>query len=188
MTRIIAGTAGGTRIEAPPGSGTRPTGDRVREALFSRLDHLDAIEGAVVLDLFAGSGALGLEAASRGAARVVLVESAVAAARIVARNIATCGLSGARVVRSPVERYVGGSPAEPADLVLADPPYDYPTTSLEAVLERLVVGGWLAPGALVVLERSKRSPIPVWPEALIPDPEKIYGETLLWFARTKRDA
>lgn len=159
----------------------------MREALFSRLDHLDAIRGAVVLDLFAGSGALGLEAASRGAARVVFVESAGSVARLVARNIATCGALGTRVVRSPVERYLGTRPDEPADLVLADPPYDYPSTGLEAVFERLVSGGWLAPGALVVCERSKRSPVPGWPEGLVPQTERAYGETLLWFARAERD-
>lgn len=157
----------------------------MREALFSRLEHLDAIQGAVVLDLFAGSGALGLEAASRGAARVVFVESAGPVARLVARNIAACGALGTRVVRSPVERYLSARPDETADLVLADPPYDYPTTSLEVVCERLVSGGWLAPGAVVVCERSKRSPAPVWPGGLVLETEKTYGETVLWFARAE---
>ncbi|WP_168583564.1 16S rRNA (guanine(966)-N(2))-methyltransferase RsmD [Gephyromycinifex aptenodytis] len=185
MTRIIAGNAGGTRIDTPPGAATRPTSDRVREALFSRLEHLDALEGRVVLDLFAGSGALGLEAASRGASRVQLVESAGVAARVVLRNIAACRAANARVVRIPVERYLDGKPEQPADLVLADPPYDYPTPQLEGLLARLVRGGWLAPDALIVLERSKRSVAPQWPAGLRSQGEKTYGETMLWFARAE---
>ena len=97
MTRIISGLAGGRRIRTPPGIGTRPTSDRVREALFSRLEHLDVVNGANVLDLYAGSGALGLEAASRGAASVLLVESDRAAAAVVRRNIADLGMPGVSV-------------------------------------------------------------------------------------------
>src|SRR3954451_21444455 len=126
MTRIIAGSAGGRRIETPKGSDTRPTSDRVREALFGALDARGAVAGAVVLDLFAGSGALGLEAASRGASSVVLVESAREAAAVARRNAVTLGLDGVRGVQAPVQRYLATgahSPAvPPADLALLDPP------------------------------------------------------------------
>lgn len=188
MTRIIAGIAGGSRIDAPPGASTRPTTDRVREALFSRLDHLDEIEDAVVLDLYAGSGALGLEAASRGAARVVLVESAPAVARVAARNAASLRLAGVDVVRARVERHLAGAAPAAAHLVFADPPYDLDDDELAGVLLRLVDGGWVAPGGLVVVERSKRSPEPAWPRGLTCENAKTYGETVLWFARAQEDA
>ena len=128
MTRIISGRAGGRRIQAPPGSATRPTSDRVREALFSRLEHLDVLQGARVLDLYAGSGALGLEAASRGAAAVVLVEQARPAAAVIRRNAASLAdvLPGVHVRAEPVERALAAAPQpqDRFDLVLLDPPYD----------------------------------------------------------------
>ena len=214
MTRIIAGASGGRRLLTPPGVGTRPTSDRVREALFSRLEHLDAIEGSVVLDLYAGSGALGLEALSRGASRVVLVEAARRAAGVARRNAIAMsrdagrarrardaerdeggaaqrvGFEFASVVADRVERYLRGMPEERFDLVFIDPPYDLSPSALSDVLAGL--GGWLEPDALVVLERSTRTPEPTWPTSdtgvLAPIGDRRYGETRLWFARAVRAA
>jgi 16S rRNA (guanine966-N2)-methyltransferase len=187
MTRIISGLAGGRRIHTPPGSGTRPTSDRVREALFSRLEHLDVVHRANVLDLYAGSGALGLEAASRGAASVLLVESDWAAVAVIRRNIADLGLPGVSVgVRADtVERALLSGPASVkarCDLVLADPPYDVTEEALGDVLTLLVTHGWLSADALVVVERSARSPEPRWPQGLDGAGERRYGETKMWFA------
>ena len=186
MTRIISGRAGGRRIQAPPGSATRPTSDRVREALFSRLEHLDVLQGARVLDLYAGSGALGLEAASRGAAAVVLVEQARPAAAVIRRNAASLAdvLHGVRVRAESVERALAAAPQpqDRFDLVLLDPPYDVTEDELAAVLRALVEGAWLRPDALVVVERSARSPEPRWPDGLSATVERRYGETTMWFA------
>ena len=186
MTRIISGRAGGRRIQAPPGSATRPTSDRVREALFSRLEHLDVLQGARVLDLYAGSGALGLEAASRGAAAVVLVEQARPAAAVIRRNAASLAdvLPGVRVRAESVERALAAAPQpqDRFDLVLLDPPYDVTEDELAAVLRALVEGAWLQPEALVVVERSSRSPEPRWPAGLDAAGERRYGETKMWFA------
>ena len=185
MTRIISGLAGGRRIHTPTGSGTRPTSDRVREALFSRLEHLDVVHHAKVLDLYAGSGALGLEAASRGATSVLLVESDRAAAAVVRKNIAELGLPGVSVRAETVEgALVFGPPSDEArcDLVLADPPYDVTEEALADVLMLLVTHGWLSDDALVVVERSARSPEPRWPQGLDGAGERRYGDTKMWFA------
>ena len=178
MTRIVAGTAGGRTLEVPAG-GTRPTSDRVREALFSRLEHAGVIEGARVLDLYAGSGALGLEAASRGASEVVLVDSAKAAAAVCRRNAAALGLP-ARVVARRVEAYLADPPAAPVDLALLDPPYDTGEDDLAGVLGGLTAH--LAPGAVVVVERSIRNAEPRWPPGITRTGDRRYGETVLWFA------
>ncbi len=163
---------------------TRPTSDRVREALFSRLEHRGLLVDKHVLDLYAGSGALGLEAASRGASRVLLVESDRKAAKVIARNIETVGAAGVRVVTDTVERVLRAGP--PAgirvDLVFLDPPYDISEAALTEVLGALVEHGWLAPDAFVVVERSTRSPQPSWPAGLELSGEKRYGETAVWFA------
>lgn len=184
MTRIISGAAGGRRIQTPAGSGTRPTSDRVREALFSRLEHLDVLTGARVLDLYAGSGALGLEAASRGAASVLLVESDRGAAAVARGNAAVVARGGVVVRTDSVERtLVAGPPSDGVmDLVLVDPPYDLPEDDLADVLRLLVLHGWLARGALVVVERSSRTPEPRWAEGLEASGERRYGETRVWFA------
>ena len=184
MTRIIAGVAGGRSLRTPPGSGTRPTSDRVREALFSALDARDAVRGSRVLDLYAGSGALGLEAASRGAASVVLVETDRRAADVIGRNAADLGLAGVRVVRSTGGAALAADPgpSDAADLVLVDPPYEVDEVALAAVLRRLAAG-WLAPGGLVVVERSTRSPEPAWPPGVErAGKARKYGETTVWFA------
>lgn len=182
MTRIVAGTAGGQRLQVPA-QGTRPTSERVREALFSHLDHLGFTDGTRVLDLYAGSGALGLEALSRGAAQAVLVESARAAIAACRANAASTRLAGQVQIRGvSVLRYLAaGPPAEPFDLVLCDPPYADETT--DEVLAALTAPGWLAEDALVLVERDARSTPPLWPAAWQAQPARRYGETVLHLAR-----
>jgi 16S rRNA (guanine966-N2)-methyltransferase len=182
VTRIVGGTAGGRRLEVPKGEQTRPTSEMVREALFGSLDARGAVRGARVLDLFAGSGALGLEAASRGAADVVLVDASRQAALVARRNVATVGLPRAAVVLSSVDRYLAGSPPAPMHLVLVDPPYGIGEDVVAATLTSLVSRGWLAEGALVVVERSSRSLEPRWPDGLERMAVRRYGETTLWTA------
>ncbi|MDP3969605.1 MAG: 16S rRNA (guanine(966)-N(2))-methyltransferase RsmD [Nocardioides sp.] len=184
MTRIIGGTAGGRRLRTPPGSTTRPTSDRVREALFSALEaSLGGWEGLRVLDLYAGTGAVGLEALSRGAAVATFVEHDRRAAQVLRQNVASLALPGGEVVVGSVSRVVGVPAREPYDLVFADPPYPLAEDDLAGVLAALVTGAWLAPDAVVVVERSGRSPAPRLPEGIAPDRRKDYGETSLWYGR-----
>ena len=186
MTRIISGAAGGLRLRTPPGTATRPTSDRVREALFSRLNHEDVLAGARVLDLYAGSGALGLEAASRGAGHVLLVESDRATAEVIRANaalLARAGVSAPLQVRGArVERVLATAAPQPYDVVLADPPYPTSEDTVAQVLAALVTNDWLSEGALVVVERSTRSPQPRWPDGLGQVDSRRYGETTIWFA------
>jgi 16S rRNA (guanine966-N2)-methyltransferase len=184
VTRVISGVAGGRRLQTPGGARTRPTSDRVREALFSRLEHLDVLAGARVLDLYAGSGALGLVAASRGAASVLLVDADRAAAKVARGNAAVVALPGVVVREDTVERVLLAGPGGggPVGLVFLDPPYDLSEEALADVLALLVGHRWLAPDALVVVERSTRSPEPRWPRGLAPAGERRYGETRMWFA------
>ncbi len=187
MTRIIAGAAGGRRIETPKGSDTRPTSERVREALFGALDARGVLHGAVVLDLFAGSGALGLEAASRGAADVVLVDSSRQAADVARRNAAGLGLDAVRVVHAPVLRFLTAHREDhhrPADLALLDPPYVVGEDELVHVL-RALDAGHLAVGAVVVVERDARSPEPRWPAGWAGEGRRRYGDTALWTATAR---
>jgi len=188
MTRIVAGRFGGRTLQVPP-KGTRPTSDRVREAIFSRLDHLDVLDDARVLDLYAGSGALGLEAASRGASEIVLVDANRRAADVARGNVAALGLQReARVVADSAERFAagaapaGGAAARGFDVVFLDPPYDLAEDALTAVLAHLAAPGVLAADAVVVVERSTRSPEPVWPAGLAPFARKDYGETAVHYA------
>lgn len=179
MTRIIAGTYGGRRLEAPPGDSTRPTTDRVREALFSSLQsEFGSLEGLRVLDLFAGSGAIGLEAASRGAAHVDLVENDRRAAQSISANIAELGCQVARVKVQPVERFVQSPPAAPYDLIFLDPPYSSAREALEELL--IAVSTWLSEDGLIVVERSRRDDF-VWPSPLQGVRDKKYGDTILWY-------
>jgi 16S rRNA (guanine966-N2)-methyltransferase len=183
--RIVAGLAKGRRLAAPA-DGTRPTSDRARESLFNSLATMLDLAGARVLDLFAGTGAVGLEAMSRGAAAAVFVESDRAAAEVLRRNVDTVGLPGATIVRRPVAAFLGGAPDAPFDLVFADPPYALPDADLTGVLTALGERGWLAPDAVVVVERSSRSAGPPWPEAFItPVRERRYGEGTLWYGRRR---
>ena len=177
MTRIVAGAAGGRQL-AVPKRGTRPTSDRVREALFSAVEAALDLDGTRVLDLYAGSGALGLEALSRGAATAMLVESDSNAVAVLRKNIAAVGLPGAVVRPGSVAAALAQAPEEPFDLVLADPPYALdPSADLAAL-----VRGWLAPGAVVVLERARRSGPPDWPSPLVPGRIRRYGDTELHWA------
>lgn len=182
MTRIVAGTVGGRRLAVPPGTGTRPTSDRAREAMFGTLSALLDLTGARVLDLFAGSGAVGLEAVSRGAAEALLVESDARAAATARDNAAALGLTGRVTVRRDrVERVLAGEP-DPYELVFADPPYALADGDLAALLRRLTAG-WLAAGAVLAVERSSRGAGPSWPEGVEALKERRYGEGTLWYGR-----
>ena len=182
MTRLIAGVAGGRRLKVPR-TGVRPTGDRAREALFNSLGTLVDLPGAAVLDLYAGSGALGLEALSRGAASVVFVESGGGVLPVLKENLAAVGLPGGRVVAGSVPTVVGGRPPAAFDLVLADPPYATSVEEVYGVLRALVDGGWLAPDAVVVVERSSRERAWEWPTPLAGLRERRYGEAVLRYGR-----
>jgi 16S rRNA (guanine966-N2)-methyltransferase len=183
VTRLIAGLAGGRRLKVPP-AGVRPTGDRAREGLFNSLGSLLDLPGATVLDLYAGSGALGLEALSRGAAAVTFVENSPRVLPVLEANVAAVGLPGARVVRGSVPAVVSGPAPAAADLVLADPPYATPTAEVLEVLRSLSRRGWLAPGAVVVVERSSREVGWEWPTPLAGLRERRYGEALLRYGRS----
>lgn len=176
MTRIIAGAAGGRRLQVPP-AGTRPTSDRVREALFSAIGARMDLDGTRVLDLYAGSGAFALEALSRGAASAVLVESERKTAAVIRANIAAVALSEAQVRVGSVARVLAGGASGAFDLVFADPPYEMPTETVAADLTALIVHGWLAPDALIVLERSVRAPEMGWPSGYAVARPRRYGET-----------
>jgi 16S rRNA (guanine966-N2)-methyltransferase len=183
VTRIIAGAAGGRRLSVPPGNGTRPTSDRAREGLFaSVMSEFGAFKGLRVLDLYAGSGALGLEALSRGAARVLLVESDPRAAAVIKANVKVVDRPGATVATDRVERLLARPQAEPGyDLVIADPPYAVTGNAIREVLELLVNGGWLADGALVVVERATRSGPVDWPPGYDQGKSRRYGEATFWY-------
>lgn len=184
MTRIVAGVLGGRRLAVPGGRGTRPTSDRVREALFGALDALLDLDGARVADLYAGSGAIGLEALSRGAAHALFVESDARAVAVLRRNVTELDVgAAARVAATPVRRVLAEPPGEPYDLVFADPPYDLAGDELAQVLAALVGGGWLAEDAVLVLERSSRSPEPAWVPGTTGTRSRRYGETTLWYGR-----
>ncbi|MGC1209167.1 MAG: 16S rRNA (guanine(966)-N(2))-methyltransferase RsmD [Ornithinimicrobium sp.] len=180
MTRIIAGSAGGRSLSTPKGSRTRPTTDRVREAMFSRLESLIEFGDAQVLDLYAGSGALGLESASRGAVAVLCVESDKPTAGLIRRNASALRLRQVSVQCERVERVLRVGPDGTAyDLVLADPPYPLDDDAVATVLTLLIEGHWLRPDAVVMVERSSRSPGPRWPEGLKPQRSRAYGETTI---------
>ena len=177
MTRVISGRWGGRRLATPLGDGTRPTSDRVRESLFASLGSLlGGFDGLRVLDLFAGSGALGLEAVSRGAEHADLVESDARAARTISKNVADLG-AAARVHRLSAERFVASSTG-PWDLVLIDPPYAVATANVAAIVTALRPS--LNPGAVVVVERAGRDPFE-WPDGFSALRDKAYGETHLWY-------
>ena len=182
LVRIVAGSAGGRRIAVPAGTGTRPTSDRAREAMFSTLGGLVDLHGARVLDLYAGSGALGLEALSRGATAAVFVESDLGAARTIEANAAALGLRGADVRRESAQRFTGGeSGAAPYRLVLADPPYDLPAEVLRGQLDALAPR--LEAGAILVVERSARDADWVWPAPYEALRVRRYGSGALWYGR-----
>lgn len=181
MTRIIAGKYGGRQIKTPKGDGTRPTSDRVREALFSSLEsELGGFDGVLgVLDLFAGSGALGFEAMSRGASSVEFVESDRRAAEIIRENRALLGVRAARIQNMTVEAFLRKEIHGSYDLVFIDPPYALPTQAVAGIVAGV---NDLYPDALFVVERATRDPF-VWPEGVEGLRSKKYGETTLWYGR-----
>jgi 16S rRNA (guanine966-N2)-methyltransferase len=188
VSRIIAGAAGGLRLRSVPGAGTRPTTDRVKESLFARLEAWGMLRDARVLDLYAGSGALGCEAASRGAASVTLVERHAPAARVCRANAAVVHGALGRddvvgVQHGSVAAFLAGDSGGPWDLVLADPPYPLSEQELSAALAPLA--GRLGEGGVVVVERSSRSPEPGWPPGLVRFEHRRHGETTLWFAEAE---
>ena len=188
MPRIVSGTLGGRTIPGPPGKGTRPTSDKVREALFSRLEGWDALVDARVLDLYAGTGALSFEALSRGAEHALLVELHGPTAKQLRRTAADLGLAERTDIRigraAAVAAQLANQPATQPDshaatLVFLDPPYDVTTEALEQLL--LTLRPALADDAVVVIERSSRTRPVVWPEGWADDGSKGYGETVLQF-------
>lgn len=176
--RIVAGKAGGRRIDVPQ-KGTRPMSERVRESVFSALETLFDFPGARVLDLYSGSGSLGLEAWSRGAEHVTFVESDRNAARMLRQNAANVGLAGVRVEQVRAESFASGAPDEPYDLVLVDPPYAMEHEKLQALLNDLA--RWTAPEGLIILERQSRSPEPTWNPPLEPFRTRSYGGTVVYW-------
>ncbi|MFE2926278.1 16S rRNA (guanine(966)-N(2))-methyltransferase RsmD [Streptomyces goshikiensis] len=184
MTRVIAGSAGGRRLAVPPGTGTRPTSDRMREGLFSTWESLHGVEGARVLDLYAGSGAVGLESLSRGADRALLVEPDAKAAKAIRDNIEAVGLPGAEFRAGKAEQIVAAAAqGEPYDIVFLDPPYAVDHEELREILITLRSNGWLTEDALVTVERSTRSGAFPWPEGFEPLRSRKYGEGTLWYGR-----
>ncbi|OII60615.1 16S rRNA (guanine(966)-N(2))-methyltransferase RsmD [Streptomyces sp. CC53] len=185
MTRVIAGAAGGRRLAVPPGNGTRPTSDRAREGLFSTWESLLGTLGGIrVADLYAGSGAVGLEALSRGAAHALLVEADNRAARTVRENVRSLGLPGAEVRTGKAEQVVAGpAPAEPYDVVFLDPPYAVPDDDLREILLTLRREGWLADDAVVTVERSTRGGEFGWPDGFEALRARRYGEGTFWYGR-----
>lgn len=188
MPRIIAGAARGRRLTIPTGGGTRPTADRVREALFSTLEALHGrLVGSRILDLYAGSGAVGLEALSRGAVHATFVECAPPAVRALRANVATLGLPGAVVLPKRVEGLPGLPAPTPAyDVVYVDPPYAVSPARVGALLDTLAGRGWYARGAIVVVERAGRDGQFPWPAGWRPElPPRRYGEATLWYGRPR---
>ncbi|WP_430783973.1 16S rRNA (guanine(966)-N(2))-methyltransferase RsmD [Actinoplanes sp. G11-F43] len=185
MTRIIAGVHGGRRLSAPAGAHTRPTSDRVREAFFSALETMTDLPGARVADLYAGSGAIGLESLSRGADQALLVEADAKAARVIRDNIVTLKVGpAARLVTGKVLQVLADPPAGgPYDVVFADPPYALGDDEVDTVQRHLVTSGWLAEDAVVVFERSRRSGPMSWVDGLTGDRTRRYGDTTLWYGR-----
>ena len=186
MTRVIAGRARGRQLTVPRGRTTRPTGDRVREAMFAAAGSiLGSFAGVRVLDLYAGSGAAGLEALSRGAGHALLVEAGPRPAQAIRANLQTVGLDGGHLVRDRVERLLDrGLPPgeEPYDVLFADPPYALPGPGLTGVLAMAGTRGWLTAGALAIVERASRSEPLHWPDGYSPLQSRKYGEATLWYA------
>jgi 16S rRNA (guanine966-N2)-methyltransferase len=189
VSRIIAGSRRGRRITMPPGDRIRPTTDRVREALFSAMAAWAgtaaelaerSLAGLSFADLYAGSGAVGLEAASRGAGPVLLVERDPSTAQLAKGNAQALGLS-VEIATAAVEPMLRRPPVQPFDVVFADPPYELDTSIVSSQLEQLVTSRWVGPGSLIVVERSRRSPDLMWPAAAAKRWNRVYGETILSF-------
>ena len=186
MTRIISGRAGGTVLDVPP-KGTRPTSDRVRESLFGALESAGLLDDARVADLFAGSGALGLESLSRGASSADLVELSAPAAALIRKNaerVKGAGVTApARVHKAHVTTFLSASTLE-WDVVFLDPPYDLADDELTKALVALAPR--LHPDATVIVERAKRSAAPEWAAAgLEAERDRAYGDTTMWWGRPR---
>jgi 16S rRNA (guanine966-N2)-methyltransferase len=185
VARVIAGEAGGRRLAVPGGRETRPTSDRAREGLFATISSIvGSLAGARVLDLYAGSGAVGLEALSRGAGHVLLVEAGARAGRVIRANIESLGLPGAQVIVERTERVLARGPEDAGgryDVVFADPPYALDGEEVSAMLTALADRAWLAPGALVIVERATRSGPVRWPAGYVQDRARRYGEATFWY-------
>jgi 16S rRNA (guanine966-N2)-methyltransferase len=183
VARVIAGEAGGRRLAVPGGRDTRPTSDRAREGLFGTITSMvGSLAGAWVLDLYAGSGAVGLEALSRGAEHVLLIEHGARAASVIRENIEAIGLPGAVLAAGKVERVLARGPeGDRYDVVFADPPYALPEAGVSRVLSLLAGHGWLAPGALVIVERATRSGPLNWPAEFVSAKSRRYGEATFWY-------
>ncbi|OBB17621.1 16S rRNA (guanine(966)-N(2))-methyltransferase RsmD [Mycobacteriaceae bacterium 1482268.1] len=165
-----------------PPRGTRPTTDRVRESLFNVLTARVDLDGSSVLDLYAGSGALGLEALSRGAATALFVESDHRAAAMIGKNIETLGVTGARVHRGTVASVLAAGTDEPVDVVFADPPYEVSAAEVEEMLAAVVSGGWATDGTVAVVERGATGRELTWPQGWHPWPSRRYGDTRIELA------
>lgn len=168
----------------PVGRDTRPTSDRAREGLFSTVQSLlGSLDGCRVADLFAGSGAVGLEALSRGAGHALLVESHPKAVKVIRENVRVLGLPGAEVAADRVERVIARGTDQPYDLVFADPPYVMSDESVIELLEGLRDHGWLEVDALVAVERATRGKPLEWPDGFTPERDRKYGEATFWYGR-----
>ena len=187
MTRIIAGQARGRRLATPPGQGTRPTSDRAREGLFSALDaQLKGLHGIRVVDAYAGSGAVGLEALSRGAAAALLIESDRRAAEVIRGNLAQLGLPGGRIAVDRVEKLAAERcPDQPYDVLFLDPPYALEAAALATLITGFAEHGWLTAEALVCVERAARDPEWMWPEGFENLRARAYGEGMLWYGHRR---
>jgi 16S rRNA (guanine966-N2)-methyltransferase len=211
VARVIAGEAGGRRLAVPDGRETRPTSDRAREGLFATVASIvGPLTGTRVLDLYAGSGAVGLEALSRGAEHVLLVESGARATAVIRQNIEAIGLPGATLTADRVERVLARGPEHTArareqapaprgdrpdgaqdvhelpgggryDVAFADPPYAMTDAEISRVLSLLADEGWLVPEALVIVERATRSGPVRWPAGFVSDRARKYGEATFWY-------
>lgn len=185
--RVISGRFKGVAL-ATPKPGTRPTTDRTKEAIFSRLDAWGVLDDARVLDLFAGTGALGIEALSRGARELVAVEAAAPAAALIAKTLGELKRNrswesdmAAKVVKAKAEKYVAVPAAAPFDVIMIDPPYAFATEDCDRLLTDLAANGFAADGALIMLERSTRSEEPTAPEGWEISERRDYGETAVFY-------
>ena len=188
MTRIIAGSAKGRRLSVPA-KGTRPTSDRVRESLFNSLNsellaNNESWSSLAVLDLYAGTGALGIEAASRGAHTVLLVEKNRAAADVIRRNIEHVALPSVSLLAAGVNDLLHRNPPVSFNLVFADPPYDVSAASIAKLLSGLAESGWVAPDGIVVVERPSADQVDPMPAGWIDLSQRRYGDTTLWYGRS----
>ncbi|MET8974053.1 16S rRNA (guanine(966)-N(2))-methyltransferase RsmD [Streptomyces sp. NPDC004539] len=185
MTRVIAGTAGGRRLAVPPGTGTRPTSDRAREALMSTWESLlgGPLTGERVLDLYAGSGAVGLEALSRGASHTLLAEADPKAVRTIRENVKNLGLPGAEVRPGKAEQLIRTSPPAPYGIAFLDPPYAVTDHDLREILLTLRTERWLTHDAIVTVERSTRGGEFHWPAGFESVKTRRYGEGTFWYGR-----